>query len=101
MSSKNSSDVGDIPHQRFNMGGIHTAVYNLPAALESTLPVTVLIATHGRGGHQFDLKKLIKGSLEKIDSLEKGAGAGGKRRRELVVVTLVRGSSTEELGHKG
>lgn len=89
MSTKNSSDSGEIPHQRVNMGGIHTAVYKLPAALESSLPVRVLIATHGRGGHQFDLKKLIKGSLEKIDALEKGAGADGKRKRELVVVTLV------------
>lgn len=87
MSTKNSPDSGEIPHQRINMGGIHTAVYNLPAALESSLPVTVLIATHGRGGHQFDLKKLIKGSLKKIDTLEREAG--GKRKRELVVVTLV------------
>lgn len=87
MPPKNTSSAAEIPHERINMGGIHTVVYNLPAALVSPLPVTVLIATHGRGGDQFDLKKLVKGSLGKIDALEKEAG--GKRKRELVVVTLV------------
>ncbi|KAI5452029.1 hypothetical protein NCC49_001325 [Naganishia albida] len=86
MPPKNTSNAAEIPHERINMGGIHTVVYNLPAALVSPLPVTVLIATHGRGGDQFDLKKLVKGSLGKIDALEKEAG--GKRKRELVVVTL-------------
>jgi glycogen synthase len=94
MSGRSSSNTDDVPHQRFNIGGIHTAVYNLPAALASDLPVMVLITTHGRFGHQFDktTKKFIKASLRKLDELEKQSGV--RRKRELVIVTLVRLMST-------
>lgn len=89
MSNNPSSNTDDVPHQRFNIGGIHTAVYNLPAALASDLPVAVLIKTHGRFGHQFDktTKKFVKAILRKLDELEKHSGV--RRKRELVVVTLV------------
>lgn len=89
MSETASTDMNDIPHERFNIGGIHTAVYNLPAALASDLPVSVLIVTHGRFGHQFDktTKEFIKVTLRKLDELEKESGV--RRKRELVIVTLV------------
>lgn len=87
--SETPSASQDIPHQRFNIGGINTAVYNLPAALASDLPVAVLIATHGRFGHQFDkaTTDTIRVSLRKLDELEKKTGV--RRSRELVIVTLV------------
>jgi hypothetical protein len=77
-----------VAPKRFNMGGIHTAVYNLEAALASSHPVGVLIATHGREGNQFDLKDLVYGILQQAHDLEREGSR--KRKRELVVVTLVR-----------
>lgn len=71
------------------MGGIHTVVYNLDAAKRSDLPITVLIATHGRGEDQFHLTKLIEGTYKKSEELEKQAGGSGKKKRELIIVTLV------------
>jgi hypothetical protein len=87
--SETPSFKQDIPLQRFNIGGIHTAVYNLPAALASDLPVTVLFVAHGRFGNQFDneTKETVRVSLRKLDELEKKTGV--RRSRELVIVTLV------------
>jgi hypothetical protein len=92
--SETPSTKQDIPHQRFNVGGIHTAVYNLPAALASDLPVTVLFVAHGRFGHQFDdeTKDTVRVSLRKLDELEKESGV--RRSRELVIVTLVSQNSS-------
>ncbi|KAJ9109202.1 hypothetical protein QFC21_000531 [Naganishia friedmannii] len=79
---------GTIAHHRINIGGINTVVYNFEAAKRSNLPITVLIATHGRGEDQFHLTELIAGTYKKVDELEKKAGDSGKRKRDLIVVTL-------------
>lgn len=73
--------------KRINMGGIKTAVYNLDAALASPYPVGVLIATHGRERDQFQLKNVIKRMIQEVNQLEQQGK--GKRKREMVVVTLV------------
>lgn len=73
--------------KRINMGGIKTAVYNLDAALASPYPVGVLIATHGRERDQFQLKNVIKRMIQEVNRLEQQGK--GKRKREMVVVTLV------------
>jgi hypothetical protein len=79
------------------MGGVHTAVYNLPAALKSDHPVAVLFASHGLMGDQFDLVKLIWGVIDGSRKLEKETGRQEvengkrvirKRKREVVVITL-------------
>ncbi|KAJ9125549.1 hypothetical protein QFC22_000511 [Naganishia vaughanmartiniae] len=88
MSEKNTHHGSAIPHQRFNIGGIHTVVYNLEDAKRSNLPVTVLIATHGRGEDQFHLTDLVEGTYKKAAELDNKAGGNGKRVRELIVVTL-------------
>ena len=76
------------PHVRYNMGGIHTVVYNLEAALASPHPVAVLIASHGLMGHQFDLKHLVRGVLEGTRKHEEQDQEGRTRRREIVIVSL-------------
>lgn len=89
MSRNSSPQAGTVAHQRINIGGIHTVVYNLEAAKRSNLPITVLIATHGRGEDQFGLTKLVEGTYKKINELENQAGNSGKKKRELIIVTLV------------
>jgi hypothetical protein len=62
---------------------------NLEAAKRSNLPITVLIATHGRGEDQFDLTELVQGTYKKVNELETQAENSEKKGRELIVVTLV------------
>lgn len=88
MSRNSTPQAGAVAHQRINIGGIHTVVYNLEAAKRSDLPITVLIATHGRGEDQFGLTKLVEGTYKKINELENQAGNSGKKKRELIIVTL-------------
>lgn len=75
-------------HKRYNMGGIHTVVYNLDAALASPHPIAVLVASHGLMGQQFDLEKLVRGILDGTRRREDETGGCRTRRREIVIVTL-------------
>lgn len=71
------------------VAGLSTNIYNLPQATSSPLPVTVLIATHGRGSDQTTLAPLVEGIYQRFEELEKEGGRRRGRGRELVVVTLV------------
>jgi hypothetical protein len=73
-------------HVTINVGGILCNVYNKSRALSSKLPIGVLIATHGRGGSQEDLKELVNGV---IVTCEEKRAQGKKQKRALVVVTFV------------
>src|SRR5690349_4320694 len=83
-----SSTMSDSP-ATINVGGILCKVYNKARALSSGLPVGVLIATHGRGGSQDDLKELVEGVIATCEE----EARGNKQKRALVVVTLVCGQS--------
>jgi N-acetylglutamate synthase/N-acetylornithine aminotransferase len=88
MTSSTKNSKMTTPHKRFNMGGIHTVVYNLDAALASSHPIAVLVASHGLMGKQFDLKNLVAGIFEGTRKLEEQDRDGRTRRREIVIVTL-------------
>jgi len=93
-----------VPPLRMNMGGIHTAVYNLPAALESPHPIAVLFASHGLMGHQFDLDKLIRGIISgtaRLEAEQDGEDKKRRRKREIVVVSLDQRNHGERfVGHE-
>lgn len=81
----------------FNVGGLRVTVYNLSAALSSSLPVGILIAAHGRLQNQSSLKTLSKRAVEISQGHEQ---KGEKARRSLVVVTLTQRNHDERMVDK-
>lgn len=96
---RNSISTSDeFTPRRFNIGGLHVAVFGLDATLASSNPhVGVLVTSHGRSQDMHSLKPLHEGVLRRVKELESEARAGRQSTRSLVIVTLDQRNHGERL----
>ncbi len=101
MSTNSSSQP-----ERFNIGGLLCHVWGRQAALESPLPVGVLIITHGRGGDQASIFPICERAIsiaqshsdpDSSESAPTKSPPQPRAARSLVIISLTQRNHGERL----